>query len=87
MQREAMERAAEFHEKWETLTPEEKNNELEFTKCILNQLLNFYLATQERNCFLYSENCKKANCPRDMADPVGQSLQTAIEAIEECILD
>ena len=84
MQKSASERMKDFRREWETLTPEEKEARLKYARSVLNQLLNFYLASQERNEFVFGANCEKENCPRDLlGDPVWQSLQAAIEAITE----
>jgi hypothetical protein len=80
----ASERAEEFRKEWETRPEEEKEALFAFAKTILNQILNFYLAAQDRNGFVNSASCQKENCPMDVfGDPVWQSLRVAILAIED----
>lgn len=80
----ASERAEEFRREWETLPDEEKKAHFVFAKAVLNQILNFYLAAQERNAFVNTANCKTENCPMDLfGDPVWQSLRLAILAFED----
>ena len=83
----AAERAEAFRKDWDRLSPEDKKNALGAARAMMNQFLTMIRWENEKADLNAEWNgCKKEDCPRKFHwIGVEQALQTAIEALNQCL--